>query len=179
MLRSSRQAAHQDICAQSVLRTGYTECGFRCLLLRVMPVRFGKQSDLFPVLALLKESGLPHDDINAMHCESFIVDISNNSIAGAVSMERKGEDALLRSLVVRPESRWAGLGNKLTSALEHHARKVGIKKLYLSTVTAAAFFANRQYKIVPCDEAAASLDKTQNLSSLCPADAVCMCRALT
>jgi amino-acid N-acetyltransferase len=93
-------------------------------------------------------------------------------------LERYGEDALLRSLAVRPENRSTGLGKQLADALEEHARRTGLGTLYLLTTTAADFFARRGYEVIERGTAPSLLQKTTEFSSLCPSQATCMRRRL-
>jgi amino-acid N-acetyltransferase len=142
------------------------------------PLRLAKPDDLPAVLALLKDSGLPYQDISAMHLNDFLVAVGGQSVLGAVGLERYETNALLRSLVVRPESRWTGLGTQLTGAAEEHARKMGVTTLYLLTTTAADFFTRCGYELIARSDAPPALQATTEFSSLCPSQATCMRRSL-
>lgn len=142
------------------------------------PLRLATPSDLTVVLRLLKDNGLPYQDIDATRLNEFLVAIGGQSILGAVGLERYEDNGLLRSLVVRSESRWTGLGKQLTEAMENHARSTGVKTLYLLTTTAADFFTRRGYEVTARSEAPDSLRGTAEFSTLCPSQAVCMRKTL-
>jgi amino-acid N-acetyltransferase len=143
------------------------------------PLRIATPDDLPAVLALLKDSGLPYQDIDVTRLNEFLIAAGGQSVLGAVGLERYEENGLLRSLVVRPESRWTGLGTQLAEAMEHHARSTGVKTLYLLTMTAADFFTRRGYEVTARSEAPESLQGTTEFSTLCPSQAVCMRKTLT
>lgn len=142
------------------------------------PLRLATSEDLPAVLALLEDAGLPYQDITTEHLGNFLVAAGGRSILGAVGLERYGENALLRSLVVRPESRFTGLGKQLIDAIEEHARRTSVGTLYLLTTTAADFFARRGYEVIERSSAPAALQETTEFSSLCPSQAICMRRSL-
>lgn len=73
------------------------------------PLRLATPDDMPDVLALLKDSGLPHQDIDAARLNGFLIAAGGKTVLGMVGLEQYGSDALLRSLVVRPESRWTGV----------------------------------------------------------------------
>ncbi|KRB79513.1 arsenic resistance N-acetyltransferase ArsN2 [Noviherbaspirillum sp. Root189] len=141
-------------------------------------LRLATSEDLPAVLALLEDAGLPYQDLTARHLADFLVAEGGQSVLGIVGLERYGEDALLRSIVVRPESKFTGLGTQLVDAVQEHARRTGIGTLYLLTTTAADFFARRGYEVIERSTAPSSLQKTTEFSSLCPSQATCMRRRL-
>lgn len=143
------------------------------------PFRHATPADLPAVLALLKDSGLPYQDVDADRIRHFVIAAGGQSLLGTVGIEIYGKDALLRSLVVRPESRWTGLGSQLTSAMEQHAQQAGVSTIYLLTMTAEPFFARRGYVAVSRKEAPPALQGTAEFAGLCPSQAVCMRRSLT
>jgi amino-acid N-acetyltransferase len=143
------------------------------------PIRLGTPDDIRAFLVLLKDGGLPYQDIDAAHLNNFLVAIAGKEVLGAVGLERYGNDGLLRSLVVRPESRWTGLGTQLAAAMEEHAKKLGVTNLYLLTMTAPDFFARRGYAELARSGAPKALQETTEFSTLCPSQAVCMHKSLT
>ncbi|TFW01825.1 GNAT family N-acetyltransferase [Oxalobacteraceae bacterium OM1] len=142
------------------------------------PLRQATAADKVAILALLKDSGLPYQDIEETRLNDFLVAEGGQSLLGAVGLEVYGDAALLRSLVVRPESRWTGLGNQLVTAIEEHARQKGVSTVYLLTTTAADYFVRRGYDTMPRSEAPAALQATTEFAGLCPSQAVCMRRRL-
>ena len=69
------------------------------------------------IAALLREAELPHEDF-AGHLAHFLVVRQAGEVVGAVGFELHGRDALLRSLVVAPALRGAGLGGRLVRRLD-------------------------------------------------------------
>lgn len=143
-----------------------------------MPIRTARADDLPAVVALLTNAGLPYQDLTPGHLDHFLIAQNGEAVAGIVGLERCGSDALLRSLVVHPESRFTGLGSQLVTAAEDRARRAGTGALYLLTTTAAEFFSRRGYQAMARSAAPAALQNTSEFSSLCPSQAVCMRRTL-
>lgn len=127
------------------------------------------------IAALLRTAELPHEDI-AGHLAHFIVARSGGEIVGAIGAEVYGEDALLRSFVVRADLRGAGLGGRLVRELERAAAGWGVRRWWLLTMTVEAFFAKRGFRRVPRGEAPATIAATEEFRGLCPSVAVCLSR---
>ena len=142
------------------------------------PFRDAKPSDLPVVLELLQTNSLPYQDITARHLANFLVVDNGETIAGFVGLERYGNDALLRSLAVRVQSRYSGLGTKLVRTIEARAAQSGVSALYLLTTTANEFFLHRGYKPIARSEVPAALLQSPEFSSLCPSEAVCLRKSL-
>jgi len=135
------------------------------------------QKDVRPITALLREASLPHGDF-ADHLEHFLVASQEGKVVGAIGFERHGADALLRSLVVSPGLRGGGLGGRLVEQLTAAARAQGVKRFYLLTTTAEAFFAKRGFRPSARPTVPAGIAATKEFNSLCPVSAVCMSRNL-
>lgn len=134
-------------------------------------------SDAPAIAALLRAAELPHEDF-ADHLAHFLVARRDRQIVGAVGLERHGADALLRSLVVAPEWRGAGLGAQLVNRLTAAARRQGVRQFYLLTTTAETFFARRGFRKITRQTVPAAIAGTREFNSLCPVSAVCMTRAV-
>jgi len=133
--------------------------------------------DAAAIAALLREAGLPHEDF-ARHLAHFLVARRAGTVVGAVGFERHGGAALLRSLVVAPAARGAGLGGELVRRLTAQARHEGVGRFYLLTTTAEAFFAKRGFRKTARPAVPAAIAGTPEFHSLCPASAVCLTRAV-
>jgi amino-acid N-acetyltransferase len=129
------------------------------------------------IAALLSEADLPHEDF-AEHLAHFLVARCGGEVVGAVGFELHGRDALLRSLVVAPARRGAGLGGELVGRLAAEAQRGGVKRFFLLTTTAEAFFARRGFQKVDRQAVPAAIAGTKEFNSLCPNTAVCMTRAM-
>jgi len=132
-------------------------------------------TDAAAIGALLRAADLPAEDF-AGHLAHFLVARRGGAVVGAVGLELHGRDALLRSLVVAPAERGAGLGGRLVDRLAAAARRRGARRFYLLTTTAEAFFAHRGFRRIERDAVPAAIAATQEFHSLCPVSAVCMTR---
>lgn len=135
-------------------------------------------ADLDALRALLGAAGLPHEDLTPAHLRDFLLLREGEAVVGAVGLERFGPDALLRSLVVRPDQRGRGLGGRLVDAAEARARDEGVTRLWLLTETAAPFFAARGYAPAERDRAPEAVRATAEFAALCPASAACLAKRL-
>ena len=127
---------------------------------------------------LLGDAGLPVTDLTPALMDDFIGLRDGSRWTGLVGIERFGEVALLRSLVVTPECRGRGQGRRLLDAAEAHARACSVRTLYLLTETAADFFAATGYDPTEREAAPEAIRSSSEFSDLCPASAVLMSKAL-
>lgn len=126
----------------------------------------------------LRAAELPVEDLSPGHMDAFLIAMDRDNAVGVVGLEAYGDVALLRSLVVDPDRRGAGIGQSLVDALESKARADGIKECWLLTIDADAFFAKLGYAIRDRDSAPESIRDSSEFSSLCPMDAVLMSKRL-
>lgn len=141
-------------------------------------MRIATAADFEAVVALLGACRLPHQDLVPGSMQAFVVAGDSDLPMGVIGLERCGDVGLLRSLAVTPHRRGSGLGGELVDALERRARESGVRELYLLTTSAADFFARRGYAVVPRAQAPASIQATQEFSTLCPSQAVCLRKTL-
>lgn len=128
---------------------------------------------------LLIAEALPHQGVDYGAGVRFLVARSpSGALLGGVGLEGSGPDALLRSLVVDPAYRSAGIGEDLVTAIERVARHRGVANLYLLTTTAAGFFLNRGYRHTDRSRVPSALQRTDEFTTLCPASADCLTRRL-
>lgn len=139
-------------------------------------LRSSNDGDLAEVSALLAAEGLPTEDLNADALA--LVAECKGALLGAIGLEAYGNVGLLRSLVVAQSGRGKGLGASLVNALERHARKVGVEALWLLTIDADAWFKALGYDVRARTQAPEAIAATEEFSSLCPDDAVLMCKHL-
>lgn len=133
-----------------------------------------RRADLAAIRRLLDRESLPSVDLTEDALEHFLVYRDEKGVAGAVGLERYGEVALLRSLVVASEHRGHGLGKRLVAAAEELAAKLNVHSIYLLTTTEVVFFESRGFRRIRREEAPLAIRSTGEFTSLCPASAVLM-----
>jgi len=130
------------------------------------------------VAALLDASDLPSSDLTDAHMEHFFFCGPAAMPTALVGVELCGANALLRSLVVQPEHRSAGLGAALVEHAEMYARSRGARAVYLLTTTAESFFARRGYAVANRASAPAEIASTREFAGICPASSAFMVKRL-
>lgn len=137
--------------------------------------RPARASDLPAIIALLQAYALPTADLVFDKLSHFLVHAdSSGDLHACVGIEIFGDTALLRSLAVADVQRSSGLGRAALDAIETHAAAAGVRRLYLLTTTAAAFFERHGYRQAARDTAPEPLKRTDEFASLCPASATFM-----
>lgn len=145
----------------------------------VNSIRRGQAADLPAILRLLDSASLPITDLLTAHeFHTWLVE-EEGSIVGAIGLERFGNEALLRSLVVAPEHRKRGAGHDLVTRLELDARAVGIQQLVLLTETAELFFRRLGYSVTDRSHVGHKVRQSAEFRSLCPVSAICMSKVLS
>ena len=93
-------------------------------------VRAAAPADLTAVEALLTASGLPLDGVRDALAD-FVVAEADGTLVGVAGLEVCCDNALLRSVAVRPEWRSHGVGRALVTRVISDAESRGIRALYL------------------------------------------------
>lgn len=134
-------------------------------------------ADYTAVLALLENNQLPTADIdqNLLH---FFVTKEGNTITAVIGLELFNNVALLRSMATAVTHRSLGLASALVTTLENYAAAKQVKSMYLLTTTARTFFEKRGYNIIERSTAPQSIQQSREFSTLCPASALVMKKAL-
>jgi amino-acid N-acetyltransferase len=127
---------------------------------------------------LLAAANLPTSDLTDEQLSTFFYRGPATAPCALIGLEIYGPDALLRSLVVDPSLRSAGLGSALVGHVEAHAAKHDVGTLYLLTTTAEAFFACRGYTRADRTIASAAIRSTREFADLCPASSAFMFKRL-
>ncbi len=141
-----------------------------------MLIRDATAGDLPFAVELLGAAALPTSDLNPDHLA--LVAEGGVGLAGVIGLERFGDVALLRSLVVSPPARGAGVGRALVQALEALAREHGVRELWLLTIDADAFFCGLGFVVRDRASTPRAIRGSTEFSCLCPADAVLMSKQL-
>lgn len=127
----------------------------------------------------LQAAGLPTDDLNDPGRFFFRYSTLSRSTVGFGGIELHGPDALLRSMVVLPETRGRGIGRNITLLLMRRASELGARTAYVLTTTAAPFFEAQGFTSINRERAPAAILSTRQVASLCPASATLLARRLT
>jgi len=148
------------------------------------PIRPATRDDLPAIERLLIDSGLPTDgvaDIIHEHPADFYVaeNTADRSLVGVAGLELCCDDALLRSVAVRPEWRSHGVGHELVRRLVTDAESRGIRALYLLTMTAEHYFPRFGFERVERGAVPKEIAETLEFKSACPASATAMVKTLS
>lgn len=133
--------------------------------------------DLPAVEKLLQRSNLPTQGV-AEVVDTLMVARSGQHVMGSAALEVYGDAALLRSVAVYPTLRGTGIGHRLVAAALDKARQIGVRNLYLLTMTAGDFFPRFGFQPIPRDAAPTSVQASREFSTLCPGSALLMHLAL-
>jgi amino-acid N-acetyltransferase len=142
-----------------------------------MKIRNATNSDFPAVEQLLLSSRLPIEGVRE-NFSGFVVAEDAGTIAGAIGLERYGSAALLRSAVVSPANRGAGVGRQLVESLLQRAREDGIDEVYLLTTTAEKYFPRFGFARTTRAAVPETVKESAEFRGACPDTAVVMrCRA--
>lgn len=139
------------------------------------PLNAGALSDLAAELA---DAGLPPSDLAEPDRRFFRFE-DDVGIVGYGGIEGNGPDRLLRSLIVKPERRGAGLGATILGAIEQAATGEGVAALYLLTTTAEPFFRQHGYETAERATAPDVIAGSAEFRTLCPASAAVLFKRIT
>jgi amino-acid N-acetyltransferase len=135
-------------------------------------VEAGK-ADFEAIKRLLQEAGLPLDGVGEAE-GTYLVTREGGAVIGCVGLEVYGVYGLLRSLAVSPERRGQGVGTALTRRALELAREKGLRRVFLLTMTAEAFFTRFGFAPLPREEAPAEIRGSAELSWVCPDTVILM-----
>lgn len=140
-----------------------------------MKIRDATSSDFLAVEQLLLASKLPVEGVRE-NFSSFVVAEEAGTISGAIGLERYGSAALLRSAVVSPANRGAGVGRQLVESLLQRAKEDGIDELYLLTTTAEKYFPRFGFARTTRAAVPETVKASAEFRGACPDTAVVMTR---
>lgn len=141
-----------------------------------MNISAANQNNFTKALALIKECGLPTEDISDT-TKLFVVS-EENEITGTIGIELYNGIALLRSLAIKQERRSRGSGKQLVEFIERFAKQNGIKELVLLTTTAKDFFTKRAYQCIERSDIPEEIKQSTEFTSTCPSTAIVMKKIL-
>ena len=128
--------------------------------------------------AALSGAGLPTSYLTEPGHRFFRFE-DEHGLIGYGGFEGSGADRLLRSMVVTPDRRNAGAGERLLAALERAAADDGITHLLLLTTTAEPFFRRHGYEVRSRDAAPEAVSASAEFRALCPASAAFMSKQVS
>lgn len=126
----------------------------------------------------LADAGLPIDDLAESNRTFFAYHTLDGERVGYGGIELHGDDVLVRSIIVTPDARNAGLGTNIVPILLLRAFEAGARQAFLLTTSAAPFFAKLGFKEVDRANAPPTILSTRQAAGLCPASAHLMSRKL-
>jgi amino-acid N-acetyltransferase len=136
-------------------------------------VQPASQTDYFSITDLLSAQKLPIEDISR-DLRHFFVAKKNEKIIGTIGMEQYGEFGLLRSMATDLQFRNQGIASQLVEELFRHAKKMGIRTMFLLTETAESYFLKKGFETMKREEAPGAIRQSTEFSHVCPSSAVLM-----
>lgn len=140
-------------------------------------VRPATRADVHAILGLIRDAELAVQGL-VEHLDSVLVAERDARVIGAIGLEPRGADALLRSAVVAPSERGAGIGAVLYERIVARAQSGGIERLYLLTTTAAEYWARHGFTTTTRDAVPELVRLSPEFTGACPASATVMVRAI-
>jgi len=147
-------------------------------------IREATRGDLAAIERLLADAELPiagvAEILTTRPEDFFVAEVGGDEprIVGAGGVEVCCDNAVLRSVVVRPEWRSHGVGRDLVRRLVCHAESRGIHALYLLTMTAEHYFPRFGFERIERSAVPTEIAETVEFKSACPESATAMVKAL-
>jgi amino-acid N-acetyltransferase len=138
-----------------------------------MQLKRATPQDLFFIQGLLRDNGLPFEDIPSKISCLFLAS-ADSEVVGIGGLENYKDYGLLRSIVIQPSFRAKGYGKLLCTKLIQQAKLQGIKELYLLTITARTFFNRIGFRRIRRDKVPKAIQETVEYRDLCPESSICM-----
>jgi amino-acid N-acetyltransferase len=136
--------------------------------------RTATSSDKASVSMLLRDVKLPTESVDT-GITTFYVGTEQGNVVGIAGFEFYGDDALLRSVAVRPGLQSCGFGSKIVDRMLSVARQRKICQVVLLTETAQKFFERKGFKVVERSFITnGSMHQSTEFTVACPKSAVCM-----
>ena len=140
-------------------------------------IRATTERDYTQVCSLLQSESLPTIDLEN-DLPHFFVKTVGEEIVGSIGMERYGQSALLRSMIVSPAFRNKGIAADLVYQLTGYAKGQGVKKLFLITNTAEVYFEKLGFIRVARETVEKDVLRSGEFNGLCPASSAIMMKQL-
>ena len=135
------------------------------------------RTDVGELRKALRAASLPDDDLDADGVRLYAFEQSGD-VVGYGGLEIGGGHALLRSIVVDPARRRQGVGRRIIELLSANAAREGVRRAFLLTTGARAYFEGLGFAAVDRKDAPHAILSTRQAAGLCPASAVLMAKAV-
>ena len=143
--------------------------------LRSLPLAVWERDGLEAALA---GAGLRIDDVAEPDRLFWRFEREDDTPAGFGGLEMHGREALLRSVVILPPMRRAGIGGAIVRALEREAQMLGATAIYLLAPAAETFFAGLGYRNCAPRDVPASIRASGEFLAPAAASAPVLCKRL-
>ncbi len=130
-------------------------------------------ADLPDIRQLLQSVKLPIAGLEDPPAHAFVARQAG-SIVGSAVLERYGQSALLRSVAVAAHLQGQGLGRRLVHRALNAAQEGGIRRVYLLTETAPAFFESLGFRKIRREDVEPAVQQSVEFASACPQSAQAM-----
>lgn len=132
------------------------------------------ETDMSALRDLLTRADLGVEGLQDLDKKSVVLAKQGAELLGGVAVQRCGAHGLLRSLVVSPDVRGAGLGRDLVRLAVEQAREQKMHCLWLLTETAATFFLQQGFVSADRGAAPAPVLASEQFQSLCSDHCDCL-----
>ena len=144
-----------------------------------MRIALASRRDLPDIRTLLERHHLPLDGVDDLADTTIVAhDVTDDRVVGVAALELYADGALLRSVAVDPALHGQRLGHRLTEAALELAASHGAHTVFLLTTTAERFFPKFGFEPIPRAEVPASVQRSVEFTSACPASAAVMRKRL-
>ncbi|SRR6266536_242456 len=150
-------------------------------------IRHASLADLPAIEQLLTDADLPTAGVEEILradagdffvAEAETLDQRERLLVGVAGLEVCCDNALLRSVAVRPEWRRHAVGRDLVRRIVSEAESRGLHALYLLTTTAEHYFPRFGFEPIERRDVAPEIAETVEFKSACPSSAVAMKKSL-
>ncbi len=139
-----------------------------------MEFRKAAESDMPLIKSLLETTKLPIESVQKDTTE-FYVATDSGQILGVAGFEFYENDALLRSVAVRPDVQRSGIGSQIVDFMLTIAHQRDVHKVALLTETAKDFFLKKNFRVVDRSSIKnEAMKRSSEFAFACPESAVCM-----
>ena len=134
--------------------------------------RAATKSDLQRIKSFLGENGLPELGVDEWVDNFVIAEDQNGSLLGVAGLELYEKSGLLRSVAVTKRFRGQGYGRILIESVTGTAKARGVKRLYLLTDDAGAYFERLGFQVVDRKDVDEAVKVSVEFTEICETAAV-------